>query len=98
MSIHPSLSSKNKGKRHRSVLKRFERLKEMLEKEKWKEGNSVFGLPKLKSLRWKLKKAKKTVEAEAAAAEGAVEATAEGASAKEKAPAAGKKGGKSEKK
>ena len=91
MSIHPSLSSKDKGKRHRSVLKRFERLKEMLEKEKWKEGNSVFGLPKLKSLRWKLKKAKKAVEAEAAAAEGAAEATAEGAPAKEKAPAGGKK-------
>ena len=86
MSIHPSLSSKDKGKRHRSVLKRFERLKEMLEKEKWKEGNSVFGLPKLKSLRWKLKKAKKTAETEAAAAEG----TAEGTPEKE-APAAGKK-------
>ncbi len=98
MSVHPSLSSKDKGKRHRSVLKRFERLKEMLEKEKWKEGNSVFGLPKLKSLRWKLKKTKKAAEAEAAAAEGAAEATAEGAAAKEKTPAAGKKEAKSQKK
>jgi len=98
MSIHPSLGSKNKGKRHRSVLKRFERLKEMLEKEKWKEGNSVFGLPKLKSLRWKLKKTKKTAEAEAAAEEGTVEATAQGTPAKEKGSAAGKKERKSEKK
>jgi len=98
MSIHPSLGSKDKGKRHRSVLKRFERLKEMLEKEKWKEGNSVFGLPKLKSLCWKLKKAKKAVDAETVAAEGAAEAGTEGAPAKEKASAAGKKGGKSEKK
>ena len=68
MSVNPSLSSKGKGKRVRSVLKRFERLKELQEKEKWKPGNSVFGLPKLKTLRWKLKKAKKAVEAETAAA------------------------------
>ena len=65
MSVHPSLSSKGKGKRVRSVLKRFERLKELQEKEKWKPGSSVFGLPKLKTLRWKLKKAKKAVEVEA---------------------------------
>lgn len=64
MSVHPSLSSKGKGKRSRSVLKRFERLKELLEKEKWKVGNSIFGLPKVKTLRRKLKKAKKAAEAE----------------------------------
>ena len=76
MSIHPSLSSKGKGKRTRSVLKRYERLKELLEKEKWKPGDAVFGLPKIKALRWKLKKAKKAAEAEAPAAEGAPEAAA----------------------
>ena len=74
MSIHPSLSSKDKGKRSRSVLKRFERLKELWEKEKWKPGNSIFGLPKLKALRWKAKKAKKAAEAEAVVGEGTPEA------------------------
>ena len=74
MSVHPSLSSKSKGKRSRSVLKRFERLKELEEKEKRKPGNSVFGLPKIKTLRWKAKKAKKAAEAEApAVAEGAAQ-------------------------
>ena len=68
MSVHPSLSSKGKNKRSCSVLKRFEKLKELREKEKWKPGTSVFGLPKIKALRWK-KKAKKAAEAEAPAGE-----------------------------
>ena len=83
MSVHPSLSSRGKGKRHRSVLKRFERLRELLEKEKWQPGDSVFGLLKVKVLRWKFKKAKKAAEEEAAAAEGAApEAATEAASPK----------------
>ena len=89
MSVHPSLSSKGVGKGKRSVLKRFERIKEMLEKEKWKPGDSVFGLFKLKAVRWKAKKSKKAADAEGAAAEG----TAEGAAtpAAEKKDAADKK-------
>ena len=92
MSIHPSLSSKDKGKRQRSVLKRFERLKELIEKEKWKPGNSIFGLPKLKALRWKIKKIKKAEEAEAPAGEATSKAAAE-----KKAPS-GKKQEKTDKK
>jgi small basic protein (TIGR04137 family) len=92
MTIHPSLSSKGKGKGIRSVLKRFERLKELLAKEKWQPGNSVFGLPKIKILRWKAKKAKKD-EAELTA-EGA---TGEAAAPKEADKAAPKEG-KSDKK
>ena len=89
MTVHPSLRSKGKGKRSRSVLKRFERLKTLLEKEKWANGNSIFGLPKIKALRWKLKKAKKATEEEAAAA------AAEGAAAEGKAaPAKEEKGEK----
>ena len=75
MTQHPSLRSKEKSKQHRSVLKRFERVKELKEKEKWEEGDSVFGLPKLKILKFKLKKEK----AAPADAEGAPEAAAEGA-------------------
>jgi len=76
MSVHPSLSSKSKGRRSRSVLKRFEKLKELQEKEKWKPGESCFGLPKIKTLRWKAKKAKKAAEAEAPAGEQVAEAAA----------------------
>ena len=82
MSVHPSLASKSKSKRSRSVLKRFERLKELLEKEKWQPGDSVFGLPKIKILRWKTKKTKKAAEGDAAAVEGAaVEGAAAGSKA-----------------
>ncbi len=75
MSVHSSLTSKAKGKRSRSVLKRFERLKELQEKEKWQPEDSVFGLPKVKILRWKTKKTKKAAEAEAPAAGEAVAGT-----------------------
>lgn len=57
MSIHPSLRPA-KGKGHRSVFKRFERVKMLLDKDKWKEGASVFGLPKVKSIKIKVKKEK----------------------------------------
>ena len=83
MAQHPSLRSKEKGKQHRSVLKRYERVKGLKDKEKWKEGESVFGLLKLKILRFKLKKEK----AAPAAAEGAEGAVAAPGTAK--APAAG---------
>lgn len=67
MSVHPSLSSKGKNKKNRSVLKRFERLEELLEKEKWKPGDSVFKLAKVKTVRLKVKKAKKAAAEEAPA-------------------------------
>lgn len=72
MAQHPSLRSKEKGKQHRSVLKRYERVRELKEKEKWKEGDSVFGLLKLKILKFKIKKEKAAPAAEVApGAEGA---------------------------
>jgi small basic protein (TIGR04137 family) len=58
MSIHPSLTISEKDKKTRSVLKRTERIRQMQEKGNWKEGNSVYGLPKLKTLRIKIKKEK----------------------------------------
>ena len=66
MAQHPSLRSKEKGKQHRSVLKRYERVRELKEKEKWKEGDSVFGLLKLKILKFKIKKEKAAPAAEVA--------------------------------
>lgn len=78
MSIHPSLKLSQKNKKQRSVLKRTERLRIMLEKDQWKPGDEVFGLPKIKTLKIKIKKekAKELVEA-TAATEGAAPATAE---------------------
>ncbi|NQT07090.1 MAG: small basic protein [Candidatus Omnitrophica bacterium] len=86
MSQHPSLRSSGKGKQHRSVLKRFEKIKHLKEKEKWEEGMSIFGLPKIKILKFKIKKEKAAPEEAVAGAEGAVEGAApqaaEGAQAK----------------
>ena len=64
MSIHPSLASQDKSSKSRSVLKRTERLKVLLEKNQWKEGDNVYGLPKIKTLRIKIKKEKAVKEAE----------------------------------
>ena len=71
MSMHPSLKASEKGKKARSVLKRIERIKAMIDKEKWVEGDAVFGLPKIKMIKIKIMKkekaADKTAEGEAAA-------------------------------
>lgn len=71
MSQHPSLLGSQKGKQHRSVSKRYERLKHLIEKNKWDEKtDSVYGLPKIKSIKFKVKKEKAAAPAaeEAAAA------------------------------
>jgi small basic protein (TIGR04137 family) len=87
MSIDQSLRRKNMLARSRNVLTRAERIKVLQDEERWKEGRSPFGLPKVRVLKIKAKaKAKKEEKAEGA--EGA--APAAGAAA----PAAEAKGGK----
>lgn len=71
MSQHPSLRSSDKDKQHRSVLKRYERLKILKEKEMWKDEESVFGLPKVKVQRFKIKKEKAAAAVEGAEAKAA---------------------------
>jgi len=56
MSIHNSL--KPRKLKQRSVLKRHERLAKAIREQKWREGMSVFGLPKFNPLRIKLGKKK----------------------------------------
>ena len=46
MSIHKSLRVGSTLKRYRNVLKRTERVVLMQERGTWKEGDSVYGLPK----------------------------------------------------
>ena len=58
MSIHSSLRGGGKGKKHRSVLKRYERLKALKEKGVWDESKSVLGIPKVKMQRMRVKKEK----------------------------------------
>ena len=84
MSLDRSLKSANALIRHRNVLTRDERLTKLKEDEKWRDGMSVFGLPKVAHRKQELAKAEKE---EAAPAEGAAAATA-GATA----AAAGAKG------
>jgi small basic protein (TIGR04137 family) len=94
MSLHPSLAISEADKKQRSVLKRSERLKNMLEKGHWKEGDKVVGLPKIKTIRIKIKKEKveKAAEAGAEAAPAAdAKAPAAKAPATKAAPAKEKK-------
>ena len=58
MSQHRSLRAAAKDKKIKSVHNRFERIKELQEKGKWDEQKSVFGLPKVKVERIKVKKGK----------------------------------------
>jgi len=71
MSQHPSLKTSRAGKKHRTVLKRYERLSALKEKGIFKDGDSVFGMPKLKIVKIKIKKEK----AEEKPKEGEVAAT-----------------------
>src|SRR5262249_54318239 len=72
-----------------NVLTRAERVAKLKETERWKDGDSVLGLPKVRVLKLALKKKKKAAKAEEGAegAEGAAPAAA-GAAAGTK-PAAG---------
>jgi len=92
MSVHPSFKS-GKNKQQRSVLKRLARIILLKKEDKWnEEKDSIFGLPKVKIVKMKIKKEKKeAVEGEAVATAGAPAqaagaAKAPGAKAKEPAP------------
>ena len=84
MSIDKSLRRKNQLQRARNVLTRGERIKTLQNEERWQEGRSPYGLPKVKVVKLIVKKAKKAKEEEKV--EGA-----EGAEAPAAAPAPEKK-------
>ena len=64
MSIDKSLRRKNTLARSRNVLTRAERIKVLKDEERWKEGRSPFGLPKVRVIKTVIKKAKKAKEEE----------------------------------
>ncbi len=75
MTQHPSLKRGGKvGARFRSVIKRFEKVKELAEKDKWDESkDSVYKLPKVKRIVFKTKKVKVAAEGEDAEGEAKTE-------------------------
>jgi small basic protein (TIGR04137 family) len=98
MTIDKSLRVKRGATRNRSVLTRVERLARLVEADRWKEGDSPLGLPKVRVRKLTMKKKKKKKEEEGAEGAAAPAAGAKGAAAKGGAakPAAGgaKAGGK----
>ncbi len=63
MSIDKSLKRKNQLARTRNVLTREERIKKLVDDQKWDDENSTpYGLPKVRVMKVVLKKAKKKEE------------------------------------
>ena len=63
MSQHPTLRVDSVGAKHRNVLKRYERIQKMQDQNKWLDRTSAFNLPKIKSMKIKVKKTKEAPEA-----------------------------------
>jgi len=68
MSVHSSLRTRTSAQGSlRNVLKRHERVRQMMVRGAWTEGRSVYGLPKLKQMRMKARKAASAAKDETAA-------------------------------
>ena len=64
MTIDRSLRVRKGMLSNRNVLKRAERLEKLKETERWQEGDSVFGLPKVRIEKVALKRKKKAKKVE----------------------------------
>ncbi len=100
MTMDKSLKVRLGLARARSVLNRAERIQRLKTADRWQEGDSPFGLAKVRVFKLAMKKKKKKKEEEAGAegAEGAAAAPAAEAAKKEapKKEAGKKEGGKKE--
>ena len=65
MTIDKSLKIKAGGIKQRNVLTRGERLERLAATDRWKEGDSVLGIPKVRVQKIAMKKKKKVKEVEA---------------------------------
>jgi small basic protein (TIGR04137 family) len=84
MTMDKSLRTRRGLARSRSVLNRAERIARLQQSDKWKEGDSPFGLPKVRVYKLAMKKKKKKgkeEEGEGAAAAGGTAAPAAAAPA-----------------
>jgi small basic protein (TIGR04137 family) len=89
MTIDKSLRVRRGATRNRSVLTRVERITRLREADRWKEGDSPLGLPKVRVRKLAIKKKKKKKEEEGTeGAEGAAAAAPATAAPGAKAPAA----------
>lgn len=70
MTIDKSLRVRRGMTQNRSVLTRAERLKKLKAADRWKEGDSPLGLPKVRVQKLVMKKKKKAKEEEEGAAVG----------------------------
>jgi small basic protein (TIGR04137 family) len=87
MSIDKSLRRKDTLQRARNVLTRGERIQKLRDSERWQDGRSPYGLPKVKVVKVvikKIKKAKEEEKPEGEAGEAAAAATPAAAPAAEK--------------
>jgi len=64
MTIDKTLKVRAGMIRNRNVLTRAERLEKLKQAERWKEGDQVLGLPKVRVMKVSLKKKKKTKKEE----------------------------------
>jgi small basic protein (TIGR04137 family) len=92
MTMDKSLRVRRGLIRSRSVLSRAERLAQLKESERWTDGDSPLGLPKVRVFKLAMKKKKKKKEEEGEGAEGAAAgaAAAPAAAAEAKKPEAKK--------
>lgn len=92
MTIDKSLKVKGSGSQNRNVLTRAERIEKLISAEKFKEGDKVLGLPKVRVVKLALKKKKKVkTEEEAGKAAPAAKGGAAKGGAAAKPAAGGKK-------
>ncbi|NQT88928.1 small basic protein [bacterium] len=77
MSMHRSLVSKSNLMRHRNVLSRAERIQKLADEGRWEEGDSAYGLPKVRVRRVTAGSKHKKKAEEAVEGEGEAEAEAE---------------------
>lgn len=95
MSMDKSLRIRRGATSSRSVLTRVERLQRLKEAERWQEGQSPIGLPKVRVYKLSMKKKKKAKEeGDAAGAAGDAGKAAAGKAAAGKAAAPAKGGAK----
>lgn len=91
MTLDKSLKVKRGANRNRSVMTRVERLERLKEADRWKEGDSPLGLPKVRVRKMVIKKKKKKKEEEGAEGAAAPAAAGGKAGAKPAAKPAAKK-------
>ena len=64
MTIDKSLKVKAGAAKTRNVLTRAERLTKLIDEDRWKEGDPVYGIPKVRVVKLALKKKKKAKKEE----------------------------------